>query len=292
MLAMKPSRSEFVDIQGLRIHVRRWGTPGAPRIFLLHGWMDCSATFQFLVDALAGEWDILAPDWRGFGLSDWQHANYLFPQYAVDLEILLDHYSPRTPAILIGHSMGGNIATLFAALRPQRVARLVSLDAYGMPLDASRDYPARLSDWLRDIRRGPLPLPAHADIAGFAAHLMKINRRLPADRARFLATHFSRRDDQGRIVPAADPWQTMATPLVLYEEDYDSFWRLVQAPVLWVTAEDSFLLKRFAHRPEDYRRRVACFRHRQEVSVADASHNLHHDQPERLAPLIESFIAG
>jgi pimeloyl-ACP methyl ester carboxylesterase len=47
---MNASRSEFLDIRGLRYHVRRWGRPGAPKLFLLHGWMDVSASFQFVVD--------------------------------------------------------------------------------------------------------------------------------------------------------------------------------------------------------------------------------------------------
>jgi len=70
---MNISFSEFVPVRGLCYHVRRWTTGhGASRprtLFLLHGWMDMSASFQFLVDQLVGDWDIIAPDWRGFGQS-------------------------------------------------------------------------------------------------------------------------------------------------------------------------------------------------------------------------------
>ena len=53
---------------------------GAPKMVLLHGWMDVSASFQFLVDALRGDWDVYAPDWRGYGLTDWGKADcYWFP---------------------------------------------------------------------------------------------------------------------------------------------------------------------------------------------------------------------
>ncbi|HZV66684.1 MAG TPA: alpha/beta hydrolase, partial [Telluria sp.] len=37
---MKPSRSEFLTVRGLRTHVRHWGREGAPTIFMVHGWMD------------------------------------------------------------------------------------------------------------------------------------------------------------------------------------------------------------------------------------------------------------
>ena len=58
--AHKPDRSLFIDIRGLSYHVRTWGDPTARKLFLLHGWMDVSASFQFLVDALKGDWYVLA----------------------------------------------------------------------------------------------------------------------------------------------------------------------------------------------------------------------------------------
>ena len=65
----KESRSEFVPIRQLRYHVRQWGTPAkdTPPLVMVHGWMDVSASFQFLVDAFSREWRVVAPDWRGFG---------------------------------------------------------------------------------------------------------------------------------------------------------------------------------------------------------------------------------
>ena len=67
--AMEISRSRFVDVRGLRLHLREWGEEGLPRLYLLHGWMDASPSFQFVVDALAHDWHVIAPDWRGFGRS-------------------------------------------------------------------------------------------------------------------------------------------------------------------------------------------------------------------------------
>jgi len=85
---VKVSRSQFVDVRGLSYHVRTWGEAGAPKLFLLHGWMDVSASFQFLVDALAGQWHVLAPDWRGFGPSETPQDGYWFPDYVADLDAL------------------------------------------------------------------------------------------------------------------------------------------------------------------------------------------------------------
>src|SRR6266436_2357294 len=128
---MKPSQSEFVQIRGLRYHCRCWGDKKAPKLFMLHGWMDVSASFQFLVDALRRDWRVIAPDWRGFGLSEWAKSDgYWFPDYFADLDRLLDHFQPEAPVILIGHSMGGNAAAMLADIPPVRVASLFIRDVF------------------------------------------------------------------------------------------------------------------------------------------------------------------
>ena len=128
----KPSSTERVSVRGLEYSVRRWGPADAPKVFLLHGWMDTSATFQFVVDALRHDWQLIAPDWRGYGETTWLHRPYWFPDYYADLEALLAHYAPEGPVRLVGHSMGANIAGIYAGLRPQRVARLAMLDFIGL----------------------------------------------------------------------------------------------------------------------------------------------------------------
>jgi pimeloyl-ACP methyl ester carboxylesterase len=86
---MKPSQSHILNVRGLRYHVRTWGDPGHPQLWLLHGWMDVSASFQFLVDALKRDWYVIAPDWRGFGLSEWAAGGYWFLDYLGDLDVML-----------------------------------------------------------------------------------------------------------------------------------------------------------------------------------------------------------
>ncbi|MEO7760887.1 MAG: alpha/beta fold hydrolase, partial [Casimicrobiaceae bacterium] len=87
---MRPSQSQFLEVRGLRYHIRSWGDPAAPKLFMLHGWMDVSASFQFLVDALQKDWHVLAPDWRGYGLTEWPQDGYWFQDYVGDLDALAD----------------------------------------------------------------------------------------------------------------------------------------------------------------------------------------------------------
>jgi pimeloyl-ACP methyl ester carboxylesterase len=146
---MKLSQSDFVDVRGVRLHVRRWGRPDAPTLFMLHGWMDVAASFQFVVDALAGDWQVIAPDARGFGLSDWPVAahgggNYWFQEYVSDLDAVLDYYAPSGEVNLVGHSMGANVVCLYAGVRPERVRRVIDLEGFGLPQSKPTQAPKRL----------------------------------------------------------------------------------------------------------------------------------------------------
>ena len=121
-------------------------------MFLLHGWQDTGDTFQFMVDAFEQDWPLAALDWRGFGRSEWPQDGYWFPDYLADLDALLDQLSPAAPACLVGHSMGGNIAALYAGMRPERVRCVVNLEGFGLPRTSPEQAPARLRKWLDQVK--------------------------------------------------------------------------------------------------------------------------------------------
>jgi pimeloyl-ACP methyl ester carboxylesterase len=62
---------------------------------MLHGWMDVSVSFQFLVDAFQKDWHVVAPDWRGYGLTEWPQDGYCFPDYVGDLDAIARQLSPE-----------------------------------------------------------------------------------------------------------------------------------------------------------------------------------------------------
>lgn len=286
---MKPGSSEFIQIRGLRYHVRLWGDANAPKLFLLHGWMDVSASFQFLVDALRGDWRVIAPDWRGFGLSEWtQSDSYWFPDYIADLEAVLLHYQPDAPVNLLGHSLGGNIASLYAGIRPERVARLINLEGFGLSPSSPDGAPARYAKWLDQIRKRPRLKP-YANFDELARRLLSQNARLTQAKADFLARHWGSQHDN-EVVLASDPGHKLVNATQYRLDEVMACWRKVTAPVLWIGAADSFVIKGFADRPEDYAARKACFGRLTEQIVEDAGHMVHHDQPEVLARLIEDFV--
>jgi len=289
---MKGSESQFLEIRGLRYHVRHWSSAGAPKIVLLHGWMDVSASFQFMVDALKRDWDVYAPDWRGYGLTDWGKSDsYWFADYMADLDQLLDHVDPHSPVNLVGHSMGGNVSGLYAGVRPGRVAKLANLEGFGMPATRAEQAPKRYARWLDELRERPRLRP-YESFAALADRLQQENRRLPRERAEFLARHWGRDAGDGRVVLRSDPAHKIVNPLLYRYEEVRACWQLVTAPVLWVEAAESDALKRVGLDAAQHAERRAAFRDLRYVTVPDAGHMLHHDQPEAVARLLEEFLAS
>jgi pimeloyl-ACP methyl ester carboxylesterase len=258
-------------------------------LFLLHGWMDVSASFQFVVDALRHERHVVAPDWRGFGLSAWAHGGYWFPDYYADLDALLDLYQPHSPVNLIGHSMGGNIALMYAGMRPQRVARAISLEGFGTPRGASDEAPRRYAQWLDELHEPPAWKP-YESFDAVAARLRRDNPRLTVERAAFLAPHWAQQTPDGNVRLRADPRHRLVNPVLNRIEENLACWQAVSAPVLWVQGADTSARVLSSDSPRQLAERKAAFRNLSEVTIPDCGHMMHFDQPERLAQIIESFV--
>jgi len=292
---MTPSRSEFLTIRGLRTHVRHWGREGAPKLFMAHGWMDMSASFQFVVDALQGDWHVIAHDWRGFGLTERSgNDTYWFPDYFADLEAILDHYSPDAPVNLLGHSMGGNIVSVYAGVRPERIAKLINLEGFRLPATRPEQAPGRYAKWLDEVKSPPA-MRGYASLEEVAARLQKTNPRLPAGRAAFLAQHWAAQNAQGEWEILGDPAHKMPGPLLYQVDEVLACWRRITAPVLWVEAEHTDMWRWMGPKEEarhEVDRRLAQLAKVTPRMMPEAGHMLHHDQPEMLARMIEDFLAA
>lgn len=301
-VALRPARDLFVPIRGLSYHLLAWGdpahvTPDRPPLVMAHGWMDVAASFQFVVDALEHERFVLALDWRGFGLTEWPHVDsYWFPDYLADLDALLDAPGLGLPAgapvDLLGHSMGGNVAMLYAGARPQRIRRLINLEGFGMPATRPESAPKRYAQWLDELKE-PARLKSYPSIAAVAERLVANNPRLPRDKAAWLAPHWSRRRDDGQWEILGDPAHKRVNPILSRVDETLACWGRIEAPVLWVEGDDTEVLRRWAGRysREEFEARLAVVPRLERHTLSPAGHMLHHDQPEALARLIETFLS-
>ncbi|HWI82245.1 alpha/beta hydrolase [Ramlibacter sp.] len=298
--AKNAARSEFVPIRQLDYHVWVWGEPAPDKVplVMVHGWMDVAASWQFMVDAFAGDPHVIAPDWRGYGLTRSAPTDaYWFPDYLADLDLLLDHYAPDRPVNLVGHSMGGNVAMLYAGVRPQRVRRLVNLEGFGMPATTPSQAPRRLAKWIDELKafhRGELDLKSYDSADGVAQRLMKTNARLGRDKAQWLTQHWARPDAGGRWRILGDPAHKVINPQLSRVDEVLEIYRAITAPVLAVeTTEDSLAgWWRGKYSLDEYHQRLTVLSDVRVEVVSDAGHMVHHDQPQLLAGLVEAFLAA
>lgn len=283
-----PHREERI-VRGLRHRVTWWGDRKQTPIVLLHGFQDCGATWQFLADCLPESWSLAAPDWRGFGHSEWAPGGYWFPDYFADLEALLDALVPDAPARVIGHSMGANVAQIYAGIRPQRLAWLVNLEGFGLSRTDPREAPGRYTRWLDELRR-PQRDGRYRSVEQLAGFLRSRNPRLTPERADFIAAAWTRpatSNPSTEVELLFDPRHRLVNPVLYRREEAEACWARVEAPVLLVRgdADDS---RASAMRTAAEAMRVHI-RNLDIVAVSGAGHMLHHEQPEVLAQRIVEF---
>jgi pimeloyl-ACP methyl ester carboxylesterase len=294
----KAARSEFVPLRNLKYHVRVWGEPGPGKVplVMVHGWMDVAASWQFVVDCFAHDHYVIAPDWRGYGLTESPAAdNYWFPDYLADLDFLLDHYLPDAPVNLVGHSMGGNIAMLYAGSRPERIKRLVNLEGFGMAATQPSQAPRRYAKWMDELKalhRGERALKAYPSAAGVAERLMKTNKRLSRDKAEWLASHWAKPDAQGQWRILGDAAHKIVNAQLYRVDETLEIFKCITAPVLSVHASDDSLTTwwKGKYTLAQYHERLSVVPQVQTATIEDTGHMLHHDRPGELARLIEQFI--
>ena len=302
---LRPSHSETVAIRTLNYHVRLWGeaAPGTTPLVLAHGWMDVGASYQFVVDAFsqvfAAGRQIIAPDWRGFGHSTLPTPcdQYQFVDYLADLDQLLDHYAPGQAVDLVGHSMGGNVAMMYAGVRPGRIHRLVNLEGFGLPATRPAQAPGRYAQWmdeLRQLERGEMALKDYDSAEGVAQRLMKTNPRLSADKAAWLARHWATEQPGGRWAIAGDAAHKITSAQLYRVDEALALYAAITAPVLSVEASDDSLGRWWKDRftLAEYHARLQHVPDCRIAVVQDAGHMLHHDQPAQVAQLIERFLNG
>jgi pimeloyl-ACP methyl ester carboxylesterase len=296
------SRSEFVPIRGVNYHVLHWGEVqgSLPPLVLVHGWMDVAASYQFVVDALSDAFvlgrSIIAPDWRGYGQTGAAGAdNFWFPDYLADLDFLLDHYAPGQQVDLVGHSMGGNVAMLYAGVRPARIRKLVNLEGFGMPATRPSQAPGRFAKWmdeLKSLHKGELALKPYNDVDGVARRLMRTNPRLSQDKADWLARHWAAPDGEGQWRILGDAAHKVTNAQLYRVDEVLDIYRCISAPTLAIEASDDSLGKWWQgkYTLAEYHERLKSVPNVITAVVQDAGHMLHHDQPAALARLLENHL--
>ena len=282
-------RYSVVDGREGRIALTHWGPPDPAPIVLLHGWMDCGAAWQLLVDCLPDDWPLVALDWPGYGRSDWHPRHYWYPEHLAELESVLEAIAPQQPVRLIAHSMGGTVASMYSGIRAASIGWTVSMEGYGMPPLLPAQLPAHLASWLDEIRQATVPR-RYSDLEELAVAVRRANPRLPPAHARYLAEVWTRSVDQG-FEMRADPRQQWRSPLRFGRAELEACWAGITAPFLLLHGAESNYLARAAGSDALARWGQLIPRFASET-IAEAGHLLPYEQPQRVAQAIMRFVAA
>ena len=283
---LRTPRHEQLNVRGLKHRLTWWGPPSDSPIVLLHGFQDCGDTWQFLVDCLPDTWTLVAPDWRGFGGTEWAPGGYWFPDYLADLEALLDVVAPKDPARVIAHSMGANVAGLYSGIRPRRLKWLVNLEGAGLRKTSPAAAPTHYATWLDELKQ-PLSEGRYACVQQLADVLMKRNPRLTAQRAQFVARAWTRpAGDEVRL--AFDPRHRFVNPVLYRREEAEACWARIEIPMLLLAGEVSgHQARRLADRSDEYF--GGFIRNVHIVTLPGLGHMMHHEDPQAVAAPIIDF---
>lgn len=289
---MKPSSLQVLA-NGLNHHVLEWlptTAAGAEvTVFLVHGYMDAAATWDMVAPAIADHgFRVLAPDLRGFGDGARVPAGgyYHFADYVFDVADLVERLvSVGSRLFVVGHSMGGTVANMFAGTFPERVARLALLEGAGPPDNPHEAGPDRMRRWVEDVRalqaRGSRRMATREDAL----------RRLVGNHPRVAEDVLRRRlDDLARPLPEggfawkADPLHGTRSPIPFFADSWRAFARRVSCPVLFVSGGPA------GWHPSDEDARVAAFASVTRAEIADAGHMMHWTEPAKLTRLLLEFF--
>ena len=164
-----------------------------------------------------------------------------------------------------------------------------------MPVTRPEQAPRRTLQWLNELK-APALMRDYASLDEVAARLRKTNPLLPADRATWLAGHWSRPvtrpDGTERYEILADAAHKRISPTLYQRDEALEYWKLISAPVLWVEGDRTDLSGWWGTRytKAEFHARLDVVPQVERHVLAPAGHMLHHDQPQALAELLETFL--
>jgi pimeloyl-ACP methyl ester carboxylesterase len=291
-------KSLRVHANGLDHNVLEWLPEGDARplktgavrnIVLVHGYMDAGGTWDLVAPALAAAGlRVLAPDMRGFGDGARVPAGsyYHFVDYVFDLADLVEQLSPGEPIGLVGHSMGGTIATLFAGTFPERVARLANVEGVGPPDNPWEIGPVRMRGWIEQVRTSRARGDRRPTFTNEEA-LQRMSGNHPTVAAEVLAhrlPHLAADAGEGRLAWHFDPLHRTTAPMPFFAKLFIEFAKKVTCPVLFVSGGER------GFHPPDEDARLSAFATCTRAELADAGHMVHWTQPEALAKLLLAHL--
>ncbi len=259
------------------------GDSGAPVVLCLHGWLDNAASFTPLMQTLSG-YQLIALDWPGHGYSAHrgQDAHYHFIDYVYDLLLLFE--TQKWPAIdIVAHSMGGMIASAFAAAFPEKVKSLTLIDSIGFISAKAEQTTEQLrSGMLSRLKLKDKRKPVHPSLESAITARRQVSD-LSYQSAKLIV-------ERGLVEYAdgmtwrADSRLRNTSPYRLTFEQAKQFIKDIQTPVQLIYGDKGLEFVEFGL--TEY----GPLFHNFTAHKLAGGHHIHMEQAEKVASLVESFI--
>lgn len=301
MHVFEPDASYEIDTGQVRLHVLEWGRDRSQALLIVHGMRDHAIGFDAVAAPIAAQgWRVIAFDLRGHGDSD-APGIYTLPHFSVDLAAVIERLELSAP-VLLGHSLGGQIAFHYAGLHPGTLGAIVNVEGLGPPprpgwgtLEGEREQARRSFESARDLSARQRPLP---DLAFATGRLLANNPRLDPERAAQLA-RLGTREVDGGLVWKFDP-RVQNVWASVHHEANPAIWSAIDCPVLVVLG--ALAAEYWTRRmpaggnwngrwdEQSLAERTAPLANKRIVHIEDAGHMVHYDSPDKLVMLVLDFL--
>ena len=280
LVTNRPFRERDLRLRGLKFRICGWGPEEGPIVLILHGWLDQGAAWNRVACRLASNgMRVIAPDQRGHGCTDHtpQSTSYHFAEYLADLDSIYE-WIAEPVSILVGHSMGGTVASLYAGLRSKLVERLVLVEGVGPPSESTGMAVDRLQTWL-DHQNQVWTSPRMENVEAAAKRLCRFNPALPFDEACMLAER-STMEEHGARVWRWDPRHRSRSAIAYDVARHRECMSRIEANVWFVQGDKSWYLG-----IPDLEERLASIPRLRQIQLS-GGHALHIDSPVELADVL------
>lgn len=285
-----PSHYENFSSIGHNLSVKITNNNKEENILLLHGFNDNKETFVFLEEFLSERFNIYSFDFRGHGDSDWKKDSlYNYSENLIDVQNVIEHYFKK-PIYLLGHSMGGGMAARYTGLFPEKIKLLICLEGFSglQPQEVERN---RLREWLMSTsRRNERPSSNSGErkknmtLEEAKNKLSLIYGKLPKEKIDALIMGLVRQTEDGFYKWKNDPNLKTSSPIPFPPELSRKLWSEITSPVLIFFGGQTHI------RPKNLEEILSHFKNVELHEVEHAGHNMHHDRPEFLMEIMETFF--
>ena len=273
--------------QRLRLHYIDWGNETAPAMLMVHGIHDHCRTWDDLAAGFVHDYHVVAADLRGHGDSQWlSGSSYQYLDYIYDLHQLVQQ-ADLAPVVLVGHSMGGAIAALFAGIYPELVTKLVVIEGIGLWSAMQPEVPVqdRIRTWIDATRRLAARLPRrYEDLSEAYQRMQQANPQLSEEQALHLTVHGSNQNEDGTYSWKYDNYTHNFSSSGFTSEETVDLWQRIDCPTLIVNAQHG-LEHRIGH--DDTQQYFSDLRTHE---IPAAGHWTYHDQRDQVLEHLQQFL--